>query len=644
MNSPSLYTRFSIFILSAFFTVNVAQAQWYDPEKVGKKATEFYQTAFEEFKEGKYAESLSHLDAALKADPKFLDVYAARADMYTRMKNYPEAVKDYTALFEKDTVYAKDFLLPYSIALAGAGSFGKALETADKYLANANLNPQNRKVGTERKSSYEFALLYEKNHPVKNYVFNPVNMGDSINTTDLEYLPSLTVDGNKMIFNRRINSDEDFYESDKINGVWQAAKPVAGKLNTNYNEGAQNISQDGQWLIFTGCNYPEGMGSCDLYISYKNKNGEWSEAENMGRTINSESWESAPSLSPDKRDLYFSSNRPGGFGGSDIWVSHRDVNGKWSKPENLGPTINTAGDDGTPFIHADNQTLYFNSAGRKGYGMSDIFVARKNESGKWQEPENLGYPINTIDEEGSLVVSADGKTAYYASDKGSYKNKLDLYSFDLRDDIRALKTLWVKGRIYDKKTNAGLPSTVELATIDSGYVLSKLQADEDGNYLTTLPAGKNYSFTVNRKGYLFYSENFAMAGNVSDSPMVVNIALQPIEKGASIVLKNIFFESKKFDLQAISNPELDKVVAILKENPSVTILISGYTDNVGKPADNLLLSVNRAKSVVAYLQSKGIDPKRLAGKGFGEANPIASNTTEEGRAQNRRTELSVLSN
>ena len=644
MNLSSLYTRFSIFILSALLTANIAHAQWYDPEKVSKKATGFYQTAFEEFKEGKFTESLADLDAALKADPKFLDVYAARADMYARMKKYPESVNDYAALFDKDTVYAKDYLLPYSVSLAGAGNFEKALQMADKYLANANLNPQNRKAGMVRKSSYEFALQYEKNHPVKNYVFNPVNMGDGINTTDLEYLPSLTVDGNKMIFNRRINNDEDFYESDRVNGVWQTAKPVAGKLNTNFNEGAQNISQDGEWLIFTGCNYPEGMGSCDLYISYKNKSGEWSEAENMGRTINSESWESAPSLSPDKRDLYFSSNRPGGFGGSDIWVSHRGADGNWGKPENLGATINTAGDDGTPFIHADNQTLYFNSTGHIGYGMSDIYVARKNESGKWQEPENLGYPINTIDEEGSLVVSADGKTAFYASDKGNYKNKLDLYSFDLRDDIRALKTLWVKGKIYDKKTNAGLPSTVELATIDSGYVLSKLQADEDGNYLTTLPAGKNYSFTVNRKGYLFYSENFEMAGNFSDSPMIVNIALQPIEKGASIVLKNIFFESKKFDLQSISNPELDKVVAILKENPGVTILISGYTDNVGKPADNLLLSVNRAKSVVAYLQSKGIDPKRLSGKGFGEANPIAPNTTEEGRALNRRTELTVLSN
>lgn len=644
MNLSSFYTRFFIIVLSAFCTDNVSHAQWYDPEKVNKKATALYQTAFEDFTEGKYTESLAHLEDALKADPKFLDVYTARADMYSRMKNYSASIKDYEIIFQKDILFAKDFLLPYSVALAGTGNFKKALETVNASLENPRLNAQNIQAATIKKSSYEFALQYANEHPANNYVFNPVNMGSNINTADLEYLPSLTVDGNKMIFNRRINNDEDFYESDKIGGVWQPAKPVAGKLNTNFNEGAQNISQDGEWLIFTGCNYPEGMGSCDLYISYKNKNGEWSEAQNMGRPINSESWESAPSLSPDKRDLYFSSNRPGGFGRSDIWVSHRGADGKWGKPENLGAGINTSRDDGTPFIHADNLTLYFNSAGHAGYGMSDIYVVRKNENGKWQKPENLGYPINTIDEEGSLVVSSDGKTAFYASDKGDFKNKLDLYSFELRDDIRAAKTLWVKGKVFDKKTNAALPSSVELATIDSGYVVSKLQTDEEGNYLTTLPSGKNYSFTVNRKGYLFYSENFQMTGNISDSPMVVNIALQPIETGASIVLKNIFFDSKKFDLDKTSYPELDKVVAIMNENPKLAILISGYTDNVGKPADNLLLSVNRTKAVIAYLQGKGIDAKRLSGRGFGETNPIAVNSTEEGRAQNRRTALTVLSN
>jgi outer membrane protein OmpA-like peptidoglycan-associated protein len=214
----------------------------------------------------------------------------------------------------------------------------------------------------------------------------------------------------------------------------------------------------------------------------------------------------------------------------------------------------------------------------------------------------------------------------------------------LREDIQALKTLWVKGKIYDKKTNAGLPSTVELTTIDSGFVLSKLQTDEEGNYLTTLPIGKNYAFNVNRKGYLLYSENFSMKSNISDSPMVINIALQPIEKGASIVLKNIFFDSKKAELQTSSFSELNKLTALLQENNKLVIQINGYTDNVGKPTDNLTLSINRTKSVVAYLQKKGIDIKRLTGKGFGETKPIASNNTEPGRAQNRRTEIIVISN
>jgi outer membrane protein OmpA-like peptidoglycan-associated protein len=641
MNKFFLHKIFFFFII-ILFTQHV-NAQWYNPDKVNKKAIAFYETAYQDATNGNYLNSITNLTEALKIDPNYLDALLARADVYARVKNYASSASDYENIFNKDSLYAKSFFLNYATSLAGSGKFEKALENTNKFLAIPNLQEKNKKAGIEKQKSFEFAVNFSKKTSLKNYIFNPINMGENINSTNLEYLPSITVDGNKMIFNKRIDSDEDFYESEKINGVWQKAKLVPGKINTNLNEGAQNISQDGQWLIFTGCNYPEGFGSCDLYISYKNKNGDWSEAENLGKTINTDAWESAPTLSPDKRDLYFSSTRLGGFGGSDIWVSH-NVNGQWQKPENLGAGINTSGDDGCPYIHADNQTLYFNSSGRLGYGMSDLFVTRRNENGKWQQPENLGYPINTVDDEGSMIVAADGKTAYYASDKGDFKNKIDLYSFTLREDIQALKTLWVKGTIYDKKTNVGLPSTVELTTIDSGFVLSKLQTDEEGNYLTTLPIGKNYAFNVNRKGYLLYSENFAMKGNTSDSSMVINIALQPIEKGASIILKNIFFDSKKAELQATSFAELNKVAALLLENNKLIIQINGYTDNVGKPVDNLKLSINRTKSVIAYLQKKGIDIKRLAGKGFGETKPIASNNTEVGRAQNRRTEIIVISN
>jgi outer membrane protein OmpA-like peptidoglycan-associated protein len=641
MNKLFLYKIVFFFIFLLF--IQQVTAQWYNPDKANKKAIVFYETAYQDATSGNYLNSITNLTEALKIDPNYLDALLARADMHARVKNYAASASDYENIFSKDSLYAKSFLLQYATSLAGNGKFEKALENTNKFLAILNLQEKNKKVGIEKQKSYEFAVSFAKKTAAKNYIFNPINMGENINSSNLEYLPSITVDGNKMIFNKRINNDEDFYESEKINGVWQKAKLVPGKINTNLNEGAQNISQDGQWLIFTGCNYPEGLGSCDLYISYKNKNGEWSEAENLGKIINTDAWETAPTLSPDKRDLYFSSTRAGGFGGSDIWVSH-NVNGQWQKPENLGAGINTNGDDGCPYIHADNQTLYFNSNGRLGYGMSDLFVSRRNENGKWQQPENLGYPINTVDDEGSMIVAADGKTAYYASDKGDFKNKIDLYSFTLREDIQALKTLWVKGKIYDKKTNAGLPSSVELTTIDSGFVLSKLQTDEDGNYLTTLPIGKNYAFNVNKKGYLLYSENFSMKSNISDSPMVINIALQPIEKGASIILKNIFFESKKVELQTTSFSELNKVAALLLENNKLVIQINGYTDNVGKPADNLKLSINRTKSVIDYLQKKGIDAKCLLGKGFGETKPIANNNTELGKAQNRRTEIIVISN
>jgi outer membrane protein OmpA-like peptidoglycan-associated protein len=527
------------------------------------------------------------------------------------------------------------------------GKFDKALEVVNRFLQTPRLNVQSIKAGNYRKSTYEFALDMEKRlkeNGMSSYVFAPKNMGPSINSDALEYFPSFTIDGSRMIFTRRQQNDEDFYESDYAYGTWSKAQPVAGKINTNLNEGAQNISQDGDWLIFTGCNYPEGEGSCDLYIAYKTKNGGWTEPENMGRTINTEFWESSPSLSPDKKSLYFSSSRPGGYGGKDIWVTQRNNNGQWSQPRNLGPTVNTASDEACPFIHADNQTLYFNSDGHRGYGLTDLFLVKKNADESWGTPVNLGYPINTIDDEGSIIVSPDGKTSYYASDRMDTKGGLDLYSFELREDIRASKVLWVKGKVFDKKTNKGLPSSVELTDISSRKQISVLQTDEDGNYLVTLPVGKDYAFNVNRKGYLFYSDNFSMKTNLPDSSLVVNIPLQPIEAGASIVLKNIFFDTKKFDLKPESISELDKVVQLMKDNPKLKILISGHTDNVGQAADNLLLSNNRAKSTIAYFQKNGIDIQRLSAKGFGAGKPVADNTTETGRSQNRRTELSIISN
>ena len=638
--------KISLSVALLLMMIRLAGAQWYDPAKVNRKAADVYAQALQKAGAGDYAGGMKMINDALAIDPKLVDGYLSLAGINAEIKNYEASVAQFEKAFALDSVYSEDYLLPYSISLAGCGRFDSALKAVNTFLATPGLNERSIRAGTFRKKTYEFALQYAATHPQGNYVFHPTNLGDSINTAESEYFPSLTIDSKTLVFTRRVNgNNEDFYESDRdSNGTWGKAYPLPGHINSpDFNEGGQNISQDGQWLIFTGCNFPEGMGSCDLYISYLTRNG-WSEPRNLGSNVNSEFWESSPSLSPDKRDLYFSSSRPGGYGGSDIWVCHRDDNGHWGPPQNLGPLINTAGDEGTPFIHADNQTLYFNSNGHEGYSdKADLYVSRKQPDGSWSQPENLGYPINTIDDEGSLVVTADGKTAYYASDRSDSKGGLDIYTFDLRQDIRPLKTLWVRGQVYDKNTLQGLPSTVELTDLHTHVMISKLQTDEEGHYLVTLPAGNAYAFEVNRKGYLFYSENYSISASPQDSVFRADIPLQPIQANASIILKNVFFDTKKTDLKPESVTELDNVVRLMNENPTIRIQITGYTDSIGKAEDNIVLSRGRAVSVVNYLVAKGIRNDRLTYRGLGASHPVADNSTESGRALNRRTELRIVS-
>jgi outer membrane protein OmpA-like peptidoglycan-associated protein/tetratricopeptide (TPR) repeat protein len=625
---------------STLFICTVLLAQ-YDVSKINKKAIEAYNKGLEKAQDGKYNDAIESLQEAISRDPKYIDAYLSLAGVYGQMKDHTQSVSTYERAFVIDSNYTSEYRLPYSINLAGMGEFEKALTTINALLLRTNISPNTRKAAMYRQKTYQFAVDYAKNEAIKNYVFQPSNLGDGINTSESEYFPSLPIDGKELIFTRRVNNyNEDFFLSKGNTAGWEKARRLNGSINTDQNEGAQMISQDGQWLVFTGCNRANGAGSCDIYISYLTPQG-WSEAINMGNKINTEEWESQPCLSPDKRDIYFASRRPGGLGGADIYVSHLQPNGRWGDAENLGPTINTSGDEQCPFIHADNQTLYFTSSVLPGYGDEDLFVVRKNSDNTWSTPKNLGYPINTIDREGTLFIAADGKTAYYASDRAAGKGGLDIYSFDLREDVRPSKTLWVKGKVFDKKTSAGLPSAVELIDLETKQLISKVQTDEKGNYLITLPVGRDYAFNVARKGYLFYSDNFSLTTKSPDSTEK-NIPLQPIEVNASVVLKNIFFDVNKYDVKTTSQVELDKVVQLLSENPTLKIEISGHTDNVGTAADNLKLSENRAKAVTAYLANKGIDIKRLTFKGFGASQPIADNKTEEGKAMNRRTELKVV--
>ncbi|HNF38536.1 MAG TPA: OmpA family protein, partial [Chitinophagaceae bacterium] len=468
-------------------------------------------------------------------------------------------------------------------------------------------------------------------------------LGKEVNSSHPEYLPILSIDGSELIFTRRLTgTNEDFFVSKKDSSGWRMAKPADGNINTPQSEAAQTLSADGEWMIYAASGREDSYGNYDLYMAQKT-NEEWEDVYHFGLGINTDQWEAQPSLSPDRKDLYFASRRPGGFGGIDIYVSHLKPNGYYSQPENMGSGINTSGDDQCPFIHADNQTLYFTSNGWPGYGDDDLFVVRKQPNGEWGKPENLGYPINTIEKEGTMCIAADGKTAYYAADRNDSYGGLDIYSFELREDVRPVKTLWVKGKITDKNTGKPVVSTLELNNLASHQTISHIQTDDAGNYFMTLPVGKDYAFNVNSKGYLFYSDNFLMANKSPDSTYIKNILLEPIASNASVVLKNIFFEVNKYELNPESQTELDNLVRLLNENPTMEIEISGHTDNVGKPSDNMILSNNRAKAVVNFLISKKINPARLVAKGFGETKPLADNKTEAGRLQNRRTEMRVIS-
>ncbi len=624
----------------------------YRPDKVSSRAQKWYAEAQMKMQfptDEAQEEALSLLQKAVEKAPRYLDAYALMGSIYTKNRAYDKAVQNFDAAYKIDS----NFLLPayytYAKAEAGLGNFSQALRLMNRYLDKSRLSEAGRENALGWKAHFEFGLKSkEKKRP-----FSPVNLGDSINTTDAEYFPNLTIDKKTLIFTRNINGrHENFYVSHALpDSQWTRAvplnSPVFGKSGSDsrsrYNMGAVTISQDGKVLMFTICDRPDGLGSCDIYFSVKGTGG-WSPPRNVGPPVNSRYWDSQPCLSPDKKELYFVSNRPGGLGGSDIYVTRLQPDGRWGAPQNLGATVNTPGDESSPFIHADNKTLYFASDGRPGVGGVDLYYVRKKVDGSWEKPHNLGYPINTIDHDGSIFVTPDGKTAYFASDRKDSRGRLDLYRFKLYPAARPVMTLYVHGKVFDRKTKQPVTARLELTDLSSGKLLTTVTTDEKGNYLVTLPTGKDYAFNVTRPGYLFYSENFSLKKtNVKWQPYQINIGLQPIEAHARVILKNIFFDFDQYVLQPESYAELDKVVELMKKNPSLSIQINGYTDSVGSAAHNLELSQQRARSVVNYLESKGIPAGRLSAKGYGAAHPVASNETEEGRAKNRRTELEVVS-
>jgi outer membrane protein OmpA-like peptidoglycan-associated protein len=414
-------------------------------------------------------------------------------------------------------------------------------------------------------------------------------------------------------------------------------------VNSPYNEGAPNISPDGRYLFFAGCEWQGGLGSCDIYVS-KKIGDSLRRPFNLFEPVNSEYWESQPSIAPDGKTLYFASNRKGGKGGGDIWVSQVQENGMWSEPVNLGDSVNSTGGEASPFIHYDNQTLYFVSDGHAGLGGKDIFYVKKKLDGTWGKPVNLGYPINTHKDEISFFVNSTGDMGYIASDRSGGKGGQDIYAFELYREARPLAVSYLRGKLFDASSLDPLNAKFEIINLKTGEVVAGAESDEmSGDFLVSLPSDGNYALNVSKDGYLFHSENFEL-GDIANQikPKTIDVPLAEIKTGESMVLRNIFFESNEYKLKAESTTELERLVKMMTQNPNLKIEISGHTDNTGSEAVNQRLSENRAKAVYDFLISRNIAANRLKYVGYGLSKPIAPNDTEAGRAQNRRTEVKII--
>ena len=487
-------------------------------------------------------------------------------------------------------------------------------------------------------------------HPVD---FKPVNLGPNINSKEDDTMPYLTADDQMLLFtSRRPGStggfsrihkdyDEDFYVAIREADGWKKAANMGAPINTIRNEGAPSLSQDGRMLFFTMCNREDGFGACDLYNSFWN-GSEWTEPQNLGPAINSEAWDSQPCISHDGKTLYFASNRRGGTGGSDIYYSEF-IAGEWSEAQNIGAPINSKGDDDAPFLHADGVSLYFVSDYHNGFGNGDLFVSFKYGNGKWADPRNLGYPVNTAAEEGYIFVNAKGTKGFINSRREGGMGKNDLYAFELDETIRPQRATFLRGLTRDSITRAPVQARIRLVDVESGDTVRTLTSGKgDGRFLMSLPLEREYAAIVEAPRYLFASKHFYLKNLTEDTYFDLTIDLTPIQKGRQVVLNNIFFESGSYDLLETSNSELRFLLHFMKRNRNMRIEIQGHTDNVGSKDDNQSLSQNRAESVRKHLIDKGIDPSRITAKGYGESHPIDTNDSDEGRAKNRRTEFKVL--
>lgn len=618
-----------LFLCCSFFSNKMIIGQ-------SKQAIQSYEAGILALAQNDTQKAISQFNKALSKDSQYVDPCSALFQLYHEQKKFNEASGYFKKIKKIDSVASIPFIVKQGIGLASMGDYTAAAKLLSPYINNNTLPIYLKEKANALNAVCQFAIT-QKIAPE----ISIENMGDSINSPASEYFPTVSIQDSLFLFMRRQNlSREDFYTSSMGAHGFTAAIPLSDTLNFAAKKGSMSLSADLQTLYFAADYAEQGYGRYDIYKVQRSPWG-WSKPKNLGQRINSDYWDSAPSIAPDGNTLYFASNRPEGYGGIDIYVSYKNEKGYWENAINLGPVINTMGDDQTPYIHADNQSLYFSSNGRSGFGGSDIYMARKKIDGTWTTPINLGYPINTYDNEGSIAVASNGSTAYIASDRADSRGELDIYKITLAENTRAFKTWYIKGQIMDANSKKSIPAALDLVDPSSGYPIMELKINSMGQFLLALPYFDSIGLKINSPGHDYLSSILPLDSVKAMAGKTFTFALTPIEKVFTKIFNQVYFESNSAKLQAISSVELDALTDYLMTTSNSTILIEGHTDNTGSVAQNNLLSLQRAEAIANYLQQKGIERNRIQSKGLGATMPIADNNTSAGRAKNRRTSFTI---
>jgi outer membrane protein OmpA-like peptidoglycan-associated protein len=582
---------------------------------------------------------------SIKKDPTYADAYSQLGQWYFEAHQFSEAAEIFRQASAKCFNGGMRFAKPYAKSLIYSGNAEKALQLIGTYATikdSADWNKLLAQATFAREFGHTLSAPW------------PMSLSHRINSMYPELYPSMGVDTSTIYFTRRVNNqDDDFFQSSKDTcGEWYNTRNLGSPPNTSDMESAQYISADGHYLFFTRCEnrtddgYAEG--GCDLFMAYRVANDSpWTQPQAFGFTINTPDYEGMPSLSPDVRELYFVSDRKGGYGGYDIWIS-RFEDGLWQPPVNAGPSINTKGNETAPYINLDNQTLYFTSDGWPGMGGTDLFMSRKLRDGSWQPAENLGYPINTPNDERSECVSLDGRTLYFGSDRNGPAGNYDIFQTNLPPALQPDPVSYIAGYVYDSLNKTRLNSaSMYICNAGSGDTLYHFSSNRgDASFIITLPLGLKYAIHTGHTEYKLVSDTIMFNRQYVAKPLVHNIPMLPSNYEEIMPINDSLIATLHFDPNIIELSEADKDILRTALNPwafqkNYIVVVNAYTDNTGNPMLNEELSYKRAGIVSKEILSMGVDETAVLAKGWGEAKMIATNETDAGRRTNRRVEVRI---